>query len=214
MARRRAFRWLLWAGLAAAGLLAAAVLSSPLWLRPVAERQASAVLGRPVAIGRLCLRRGDPLVVTAEDVVVGNPPGFPAGEDEPFARVPRLTVRLDALASLRRREVVVPSIEAERPVVRVVATEDGRENYSLGPSGGPGGGGAGPPVGALTVVDGRGRVYVSDFGEAIEVYDAEGHPVATFGGTAVVFGLAVNDRDELFAAFRNDNQVAKYRLPR
>ena len=64
------------------------------------------------------------------------------------------------------------------------------------------------------VVDGRGRVYVSDFGEAIEVYDAAGHPVATFGGTAVVFGLAVSDRDELFAAFRNDNQIAKYRLPR
>ena len=53
MARRRAFRWLLWSGFAAAGLLAAAVLSSPLWLRPVAERQASAMLGRPVAIGRL-----------------------------------------------------------------------------------------------------------------------------------------------------------------
>ena len=51
MARRRAFRWLLWSGLAAAGLLAAAALSSPLWLRPVAERQASAVLGRPVGIG-------------------------------------------------------------------------------------------------------------------------------------------------------------------
>ena len=89
MAWRRAFRWLLWSGVAAVGLLAAAALSSPLWLRPLAERQASAVLGRPVAIGRLHLRPGDPLVLAAEDVVVGNPPGFPAGEHEPFARVPR-----------------------------------------------------------------------------------------------------------------------------
>src|SRR5215210_4105121 len=153
MARWRALRWLLGSGLAAVGLLAAAALFSPLWLRPIAERQASAVLARPVAIGRLRLRPGDPLVVAAEDVVVGNPPGFPAGEDEPFARLPRLTVRLDALASLRRREVVVPSIEVERPVLRVVATEDGRENYTLGSSAGPAGGGAGPPVGTLTIVD-------------------------------------------------------------
>ena len=72
MARRRALRWLLWCGLAAAGLLAAAALSSPLWLRPVAERQASAMLERPVAIGRLRLRPGDPLVLTAEDVVVAT----------------------------------------------------------------------------------------------------------------------------------------------
>lgn len=64
------------------------------------------------------------------------------------------------------------------------------------------------------VVDGRGRVYVSDFGEAIEVYDAAGNSVATFGGTAVVFGMAVSDRDELFATFRNDTQVVKFRLPK
>jgi uncharacterized protein involved in outer membrane biogenesis len=141
MARRRAFRWLLWSGFAAAGLLAAVALSSPLWVRPLAERQASAKLNRPVAIGRLRLRLGDPLMVTAEDVVVGNPPGFPAGDAESFLRVARLTVRLDTLASLRRREFVVPSMEVERPLLRVVATEDGRENYSLGSSGGPGGGG-------------------------------------------------------------------------
>ena len=128
MAWRRALRWLLWSGVAAAGLVVAAALSSPLWLRPVAERQASAVLGRPVSIGRLRLRPGDPLVLTAEDVVVGNPQDFPAGE-EPFARVPRAMVRLDAWASLRRREVVVPSIELERPVLRVVCNR-GRARQS------------------------------------------------------------------------------------
>ena len=160
MPRRRILRWLLWSGLAAVGLLAAAVLSTPLWLRPVAEWRASAMLARPVAIGRLRLRPGDPLVVTAEDVVVGNPPGFPAGE-EPFARVSRVVVRLDAWASLRRREVVVPSMELERPVLRVIAAEDGRENYSLGSSAGPAGGDTGPPVGALTIVDGRARVSLA-----------------------------------------------------
>ena len=157
MARRRILRWLLWSGLAAVGPLAAAVLSTPLWLRPVAEWQASAVLARPVAIGRLRLGPGDPLVLTAEDVVVGNPPGFLAGEEEPFARIPRLTVRLGALASLRRREFVILSLEVERPMVRAIATGDGRDNYHLGPSAGPAGGGAGPPVGTLTMLPRRPR---------------------------------------------------------
>ncbi len=160
MARRRILRWLLWSGLAAVGLAAAAVLSSPLWLRPIAEWRASAMLARPVAIGRLRLRPGGQLVLTAEDLVVGNPPGFPAGE-EPFARVPRLTVRLDTLASLRRREVVVSSMELERPLVRAVATEDGRDNYRFGSSAGLAGGPAGPQVGTLKIVDGRARVSLA-----------------------------------------------------
>ena len=169
MPRRRILRWLLWSGLAAVGPLAAAVLSSPLWLRPVAEWRASAMLARPVAIGRLRLRPGDPLVVTAEDVVVGNPPGFPAREEEPFARIPRLTVRLDALATLRRREFVVPSVEVERPVLRVVSTEDGRANHRLGPSAGPAGGAAGAAVGALSIVDGRARVSLAGLRADFEV---------------------------------------------
>ncbi len=86
MAQRRALGWLLWAGLAAVGLVAAVALSSPLWLRPLAERQASAALGRPVAIGRLHLRPGHPLVITLEDVVVGNPPGFPAEDPSRASR--------------------------------------------------------------------------------------------------------------------------------
>ncbi len=167
MARRCILRWLLWSGLAAAGLLAAAALSSPLWLRPIAERQASAVLARPVAIGRLSLRPGDPLVLAAEDVVVGNPQDFPSGgEDEPFARIPRLTARLDAWASLRRREVVVPSVELERPRVRVVETGDGHGNYRLSPLAG---GAAGPQLGTLTISGGRARVSLAGLGADFEV---------------------------------------------
>ena len=182
MPRRRILRWLLWSGLAAVGLPAAAVLSTPLWLRPVAEWQASVMLARPVAIGRLHLRPGDPLLLAAEDVVVGNPPDFSPGEEEPFARIPHLTVRLDALASLRRREFVVPSIEVERPVLRVISTEDGRDNYRLGSSAGPGGGRAGPPVvGTLTIVDGRARVSLAGLRADFEVAFAT-EPRAEEGG--------------------------------
>jgi hypothetical protein len=168
MARRRILWWLLWSGLAGAGLAAAAVLSIPLWLRPIAEWRASAMLARPVSIGRLRLRPGGQLVLTAEDLVVGNPPGFPAGE-EPVARVPRLTARMDPLASLRRREVVVSSVELERPLVRAVATEDGHDNYRFGPSAGLAGGPAGPQIGTVKIVDGRARVSLAGLRADFEV---------------------------------------------
>jgi hypothetical protein len=29
----------------------------------------------------------------------------------------------------------------------------------------------------------------------------------------VVFGITINDRDELFATYRNDHQIRKFRIP-
>ncbi len=77
-------------------------------------------------------------------------------------------------------------------------------------------GGGGGPGSIMTpadiAIDGRGRVYVSDLGDAIRVFDPAGQVMASFGGPSVVFGLAFNDRDELFAVHRNDHQIVKYRL--
>lgn len=61
-------------------------------------------------------------------------------------------------------------------------------------------------------LDGRGRVFVSDTGRGIRVFTPEGHFVGAFGGNKVVFGFAFTDRDELYAAARNDHQIVKYRL--
>src|ERR1700729_2541492 len=130
MARRRAVRWLLCSGLAAIAIIAAAVLSIPLWLAPLITRQASATLARPVTIGHLGLHLRDPMTVMVEDVVIGNPAGF-TPDKEPFARIARLTVRIDAAASLVRRTLMIASAEMDRPEVRVIATKDGRENYDL-----------------------------------------------------------------------------------
>jgi DNA-binding beta-propeller fold protein YncE len=51
-------------------------------------------------------------------------------------------------------------------------------------------------------VDGKGRVYVSDF-KGIQVFDTNGRYLAVFdpGGTAS--GMVFNDKDELFVAARN-----------
>ena len=61
-------------------------------------------------------------------------------------------------------------------------------------------------------IDGRGRVYVSDLGVAVRVFDPDGRLLGSFAPNTVVFGIAFNDRDELFAAHRNQHQVVKYRL--
>ena len=61
-------------------------------------------------------------------------------------------------------------------------------------------------------IDGRGRVLVSDLGRGIRVFDASGRYVGAFGGEEVVFGLAVTDRDEVLAAYRNRHEVVKFRL--
>jgi len=63
-------------------------------------------------------------------------------------------------------------------------------------------------------IDGRGRVYVSDVGRGIVVFDAAGHFVDSFAGNAVVFGMAFDDHDGLYTAHRNNHQIVKFRLKR
>jgi AsmA family protein len=183
MARRRILWWSLWVSFGLVGLLAAAVLSSALWLGPLAEHQASAALERPVEIGRLRLHPGSPVLLTAEDVLIGNPPGFPPGE-EPFLRIPRLTLQVEAGASLRRREIVIPLVELDRPVARVVSMADGRSNFAFEPGADRSDGAALPRIGAIRVSGGHARVSLAglraEFDVTVSTRDAAGpvdHPI-------------------------------------
>ncbi|MBL6459216.1 AsmA family protein [Belnapia sp. T6] len=146
----------------------AAALSSPLWLRPLAEHQASAALGRPVEIRRLRLRPGSPLLLTAEDVLIGNPLGFPPGE-EPLLRIPRLTLGIEVGTYLRRREIVISSVELDRPVARAVSTADGRSNFAFDLGAGRSDGATFPKIGAMRVSGGHARVSLAELGAEFEV---------------------------------------------
>ncbi len=59
-------------------------------------------------------------------------------------------------------------------------------------------------------VDGRGRVYVTDGGHSIQIFDGNGHYLGNFGGSEVVFGITINDRNEVFACYRNRHTVVKF----
>lgn len=58
--------------------------------------------------------------------------------------------------------------------------------------------------------DSQGRIYVSDPGSCIKVYDKDGNYLDTFGGNDVVFGIAIDDQDNIYACLRNRHTVGKY----
>lgn len=59
-------------------------------------------------------------------------------------------------------------------------------------------------------VDGNGRIYESASNPAIRVFTSDGNPLDTFGGNDVVFGLAIDDHNQIFAAYRNDHTIRKF----
>ena len=61
-------------------------------------------------------------------------------------------------------------------------------------------------------VDGKGRIYVADSENAIHVFDGDGTNINTFGGNEVVFGLAINNQNEIFSCFRNLHVIRKFVL--
>ncbi len=63
-------------------------------------------------------------------------------------------------------------------------------------------------------IDGRGYLFVSDSAPAIHVYDADGNYIDSFGANEVAFGMAVTDKNELYACFRNRNEVRKFVIDR
>ncbi len=51
-------------------------------------------------------------------------------------------------------------------------------------------------------VDGKGRVYVSDF-KGVQVFDTNGRYLAVFDSGGIALGMVFNDKNELFIASRN-----------
>jgi uncharacterized protein involved in outer membrane biogenesis len=85
------------------------------WFRPLVEAQVSAQLGRPVTIEHFDLKPGRQTVAIADGVQIANPPGFPS--DTPFATIERLAVTVDVMAYLHGRQIVVPAIVVDHPVI-------------------------------------------------------------------------------------------------
>jgi hypothetical protein len=61
-------------------------------------------------------------------------------------------------------------------------------------------------------VDGQGRVYVSSAGHGVQVFDSNGRFIDSFGGSEVIFGIALTDQNEIIAVERNKHQIVKFAL--
>ncbi len=156
--KRRRWPWFL--GAFALALVVFVALFDWNWFKPLVERQASAALGRNVTIGNFHVELGWVPHIVAERVVVANPPDWPGGGN--FATIDRLAVDVDAGAYVRHREVVIPKITADRPVVEAAQTPEGRSNWTFasGSSASDQPSGPGPKIAVLEVNEGRAHVVV------------------------------------------------------
>ncbi|MFC7554957.1 hypothetical protein ACFQU7_26110 [Pseudoroseomonas wenyumeiae] len=164
MANHRARRWLLWLGIPVLAIGLFLLLFRWDWLIPIVEPRASAALGREVTLEHLHVKLGRTVVVTANNVVVGNPEGFT--DPTPFARVEKLSAAINVWDWWRGRGLVLPWVEAEKPILNVRAMPDGRANYlfDTGSSDKPADPNAPaaqePQIGALRIHDGQGKVVL------------------------------------------------------
>ncbi len=126
------------------------------WFIPLVQTRASAAIGRQVTIRHLHVRLGRQTRVTADDVVVANPAGFP--QVAPLAQVGSLTVVADVMQYLQHQAIVLPLIALDRPVLNALALPDKRNNFTLTlPKGGKSQ--APPPrIEDLRITGGGGRV--------------------------------------------------------
>ncbi|GGC42537.1 hypothetical protein GCM10011504_21210 [Siccirubricoccus deserti] len=150
------------------------------WLIPLAEARASAALGRPVSIEHLHLDLGRTTTVTLEGLRIGNPPEFEA--EPPFAEVPRVSLDLDAMALLRDRSLVIPTVRLDQPAVEMRSREDEKTNYAFNLGGDAASRPAvqGPQIGALLLRDGKVHTMLAglraDFTVSLSTEEPPGEP--------------------------------------
>lgn len=166
----RARRWRWMAGTLLLALLVLILIWDWNWFRPLAERQASAALGRTVRLADLDLRGWRRPTLVVSGIEIDNPEGFES--DARFAEVERLEVSVDPFA-LRDRELSLTRIHLEKPQLELQAPPQGEPNWTL-----PAAADAGEPsaftlrLGQLSIAGGKIHLlhpqFQSDFTARVE----------------------------------------------
>ncbi|ONG52745.1 membrane assembly protein AsmA [Pseudoroseomonas deserti] len=176
-------RILIWTGIPVLAVVLLIAFWSWTWFIPLAERQASARLGRAVTIADLDVDLGRVTEIRLGGVRIANPEGFP--EEPPFAAVQQLAVRLDVMEFIRHRRIVIPDIALTQPALRLIQNPDGKNNYSFPALAGDPDAPPTPPeeqpqIGALRIQEGRAQVSLaqlqSEMQLAIATEEPEGQP--------------------------------------
>ena len=161
--RHRRWPWIV--GTLAIMLAALVALWDWNWFKGPIERQVAAATGREFHIeGDLSVRLGRTIGIRAEGLQLANADW----SDEPrMLDVGRLDLGI-AFLPLLRRELVLPWVRIERPVIVAERSADGRANWDFEPQAGRDRSGEEdaptplPRIGELTIVDGRVRYREPD----------------------------------------------------
>ena len=86
--------------------------------------------GRPVTLGKIQARVLPGIGVVVEDLHIGNPQGFPAGD---VISADEIRGNL-ALGPLLQRKIHINSIDLVRPKLTLVTDSNGKNNYTFSPS--------------------------------------------------------------------------------
>jgi AsmA family protein len=134
----RTTRRLVWIGVPIVLIVLAVAFWNWDWLIPMVEARASAAIGRSVTIAHLHVGIGRAVTVTADDVVVANPPDWKQG-DPPLATIRTLTIQADAWGYLHGAGLVLPMIGIDGARILAAETADGAANFRLATGGGSAG---------------------------------------------------------------------------
>jgi uncharacterized protein involved in outer membrane biogenesis len=153
--RRHIGLWIL--GALVVAVIAVVALWDWDWFLPIVDSQASAAIGRKTTAQHLHVSLGRVTTVTLDDVEIANADGFDASK--PFAHADKLAVQLDVMAYIHSRQIVIPQITLDHPVVEADERADKTANWPTGSSNGQPTGktadpNAGPKIGQLVINDG------------------------------------------------------------
>jgi uncharacterized protein involved in outer membrane biogenesis len=151
MARRRATKWALWAGIPIVLIVAVVAFWNWDWFIPIVEARASATLGRQISIQHLHLRLGRTTRVVADGITIANPPGW---DGPPFVTVRQLVTDIDVWDDIFHHQLIIPLVALEQPEVDVSQALDGKTNYELQLASGSSSGGD-TKIGDLRITNGH-----------------------------------------------------------
>ncbi|MDB5360293.1 MAG: AsmA family protein [Rhodospirillales bacterium] len=153
MASRRRFRlWAIGLGTPLLIIVILVLFWDWNWLRPLAQRQASSALGRPIAIGHFDVRLARQPLLVFDSVTIPNPENFPG--DKTMGTIDRLSVRVD-IGSLFHGPILIPEIAIERPNFALAQAPSGTANWQFGDPNAPKSDKPAPQIGSLIITAGK-----------------------------------------------------------
>ena len=210
VAKRRHHIWAYVLAVFVAIVIAVVALWDWDWFIPIVNARATAALGRPTTVEHLDIKLGRTTAIILSGVKVDNAEGL--GEGKPFAQIGKLTVMADLMAYIHSRQIVIPQIIVDQPVIEADQDAQGKASWTGlgGSSSTPSAAGkqadpaAGPRLGQLIINDGQAHVAMAklkaDFNLAISTRSAEDAPAGEHDKAAANGGEIVIDAKGTYAA--------------